>query len=155
MPECRTVRHPVSPVPEWKKLTMQEQVRAYTVPHFLCPGPDAGIPMPALVCSMPIPSYVLIWSAVTAPANSPLLTKQKIICIISNKRYNEHTEPLFKELLVSRLTDLITSLNLVYFCFCSFRIETWKWHQTEENCAPATLKSPDLSIIITLSLNPN
>jgi hypothetical protein len=65
MPECRTVRHPVSPVPEWKKLTMPEQVRYQTKPTqssifwVRCRTKilDAGMPMPALVCSMPMPSY--------------------------------------------------------------------------------------------------
>ncbi len=31
-PECRTFRYPISPVPEWKKLTMPEVVRYRTKP---------------------------------------------------------------------------------------------------------------------------
>ncbi len=30
MPECRTIRHPVSPVSDWKKLTMPEQIQYRT-----------------------------------------------------------------------------------------------------------------------------
>ncbi len=67
MPECRTVRHPVSPVPDWKKLTMLEQVRYQTkltqsgiilVPY-RTKIRHAGMPMQALVSSMPMRSYAL------------------------------------------------------------------------------------------------
>ncbi len=51
MPECRTVRHLVILVPDGKKLTIPEQVRYRTKIR------DAGMPMPALVSSMPMPSY--------------------------------------------------------------------------------------------------
>jgi hypothetical protein len=54
MPECRTVRHPVSLVPDWKKLTMPEQVRYRTKIW------DAGMPMPALVSSMP-DAQLCVW----------------------------------------------------------------------------------------------
>jgi hypothetical protein len=65
MPECRTVRHPVSPVPDWKKLTMPEQVRYRTkftqsgivLVRYRTKIGDAGMPMPALVSSMLMPSY--------------------------------------------------------------------------------------------------
>ncbi len=65
MPECRTVRHPVSPVPDWKKLMMPEQVRYQTkltqsgifLVQYRTKIQDAGMPMPALVSSMPMPSY--------------------------------------------------------------------------------------------------
>jgi hypothetical protein len=64
MPECRTVRHPVSPVPDWKKLTMSEQVRyRIKVTHSgifkvrsWTKSRDAGM-LSALVSSMPLPSY--------------------------------------------------------------------------------------------------
>jgi hypothetical protein len=64
MPECWTVRHPVSPVPDWKKLTIPEQVRYRTkltqsgifVVRYRTKIRDAGMPMPALVFSMPMPS---------------------------------------------------------------------------------------------------
>ncbi len=65
MPECRTVRHAVSPVPDWKKLMMPEQVRYRTkltqsgifLVRYRTKIQDAGMPMPALVSSMPMPSY--------------------------------------------------------------------------------------------------
>jgi hypothetical protein len=65
MPECRTVRHPVSPVPDWKKLTMPKHVRKRTkltqsgifLVRYRTKIRDAGMPMPALVSSMPMPSY--------------------------------------------------------------------------------------------------
>ncbi len=66
MPECRTVWHPVSPVRDWKKLTIPEQVRYRTkltqfgifVVRYRTKIRDAGMPMPALVFSMPMPSPV-------------------------------------------------------------------------------------------------
>ncbi len=66
MLECQTVRHPVSPVPDWKKLTMTEQVRYWTkltqsgifLVRYRTKIRDAGMLMPALVSSMPMSSYV-------------------------------------------------------------------------------------------------
>jgi hypothetical protein len=68
MPECRTVRHPVSPVPDWKKLTMPKPVRYRTklmqsgifLLRYRTKIRDAGMPMPALVSSMPMPSYAFL-----------------------------------------------------------------------------------------------
>jgi hypothetical protein len=65
MPEYRTVWHPVSPVPDWKKLMMPEQVRYQTKltqsgifwVRYRTKSQDAGMPMPALVSSMLMPSY--------------------------------------------------------------------------------------------------
>ncbi len=65
MPECRTVRHPVSLVPDWKKLMMPEPIRTRTKltqsgifwVRYRTAIMDAGMPMPALVSSMPMPSY--------------------------------------------------------------------------------------------------
>ncbi len=65
MSECRTVQHPVSPVPDRKKLTMPEQVRYRTkkthsdifLVWYRTKIWDARMPMPALVSSMPLPSY--------------------------------------------------------------------------------------------------
>jgi hypothetical protein len=65
MPECRTVQHPVSPVPDWKKLTMPKPVRYRTklmqssifLVRYQTKIRDAGMPMPALVSLMPMPSY--------------------------------------------------------------------------------------------------
>jgi hypothetical protein len=65
MPECRNVWHPISPVPDWKKLTIPKQVRYRTkvtqsgifLVWYRNKIRDAGMPMPALVSSMPMPSY--------------------------------------------------------------------------------------------------
>ncbi len=65
MPKCRTVWHPVSPVPDWKKLMMLEQVRYWTKPTrsgifwvwYRTIILDAVMTMLALVCSIPMPSY--------------------------------------------------------------------------------------------------
>ncbi len=44
-----------------------------------------------------------IWSSASAGAISELLRKQKAaIWIITNSRYNQHTEPLFKHLAVAK-----------------------------------------------------
>jgi hypothetical protein len=66
MPECRTVRHPVSPVPDWKKLTMPEQfwywikltLSSIFLVRYWTKIRDAGMLMPALVSSVTMPSYV-------------------------------------------------------------------------------------------------
>jgi hypothetical protein len=68
MPECWTVRHLVSPVPDWKKLMMPEQVRYRTkltqsgifLARYRTKIWDAGMPMPVLVSSMPMPSYCML-----------------------------------------------------------------------------------------------
>ncbi len=60
-----TIRHRVGPVPEWKKLTMPEQVLYRTKPmqsgiflvRYWNKIMDAGVPMPVLVSLMPMPSY--------------------------------------------------------------------------------------------------
>ncbi len=70
MPECRTVWHPVSPVLDWKKLTTSEHVWYWTkltqsdifLVWYRTKIWDAGMPMPVLVSSMPMPSYVLSFS---------------------------------------------------------------------------------------------
>ncbi len=57
MPERRTIRYPVSPVPEWKKLNMPELLRYRTKPmqsgiflvQYRTELVDAGMPMPALI----------------------------------------------------------------------------------------------------------
>ncbi len=69
IPECRTVRHPVSPVPDWKKLLMSEQVRYRTkltqsgifLVRYRTKIRDAGMRMPAIVSSMLMPSYATKW----------------------------------------------------------------------------------------------
>jgi hypothetical protein len=68
MPECRTVRHPVSPVTDGKKLTKPKPVRYRTkltqsgifLVRYRTKIRDTGMPMPALVSSMPMPSYAVI-----------------------------------------------------------------------------------------------
>ncbi len=58
MLECRTVRHPISPVPDWEKLMMPEQVRYCTkLTQYRTKIRDAGMPMPPLVSWMLMPSY--------------------------------------------------------------------------------------------------
>ncbi len=57
-----------------------------------------------------------IWSSTSNAALYLLITKQKTaIRIIANKNYNDHTEPIFKELSILPLSDLITSSNLKFF----------------------------------------
>jgi hypothetical protein len=65
LPEYRTVRHPFSPVPDWKKLTMPEPDRyrnkttqsGIFLVRYRTEMTDTGIPMPALVFWMPMPTY--------------------------------------------------------------------------------------------------
>jgi hypothetical protein len=69
MPECRTVQHPVSPVSDWKKLTMSKPVRYRTkltqsgifLVRYRTKIRNARMLMPALVSSMPMPSYEYKW----------------------------------------------------------------------------------------------
>jgi hypothetical protein len=57
-----------------------------------------------------------IWSSTSTSHLQPLISKQKAaIRIISGKRYNDHTEPIFKSLSILPLTDLITHANLKLF----------------------------------------
>jgi hypothetical protein len=64
-PECRIVRHPVSLVPDWKQLTMLQRIRyrckatqssIFLVRH-RTEKSGTGMPMPALVLWMPMPTY--------------------------------------------------------------------------------------------------
>ncbi len=92
MPECRTVRHPVSPVPDWKKLTMPEQVQYRTkltqsgifLVRYRTKSWDAGMSMPALVSSMPMPSYAnkssSCWPAELMPLIRPTPSAFVILC---------------------------------------------------------------------------
>ncbi len=67
--KCQTVWHSISPVPEWKKLTIPGLDRCQTKPtqsgtflvRYWTEITDAGMPMPALVSSMPMPNYVHRW----------------------------------------------------------------------------------------------
>ncbi len=65
IPECRTVRHPVSPVPEWIKIPMPEPVRyrnkgtkwsSIGMLRYRTVIQNAGMSMPAASTSMPMPS---------------------------------------------------------------------------------------------------
>jgi hypothetical protein len=56
-----------------------------------------------------------IWSAASASNLNLLAVKQKsAIRIISEQRYNSHTEPLFKKLKILSLNELITFFKLVF-----------------------------------------
>ncbi len=65
MPECRTVRHPVSPVPEWTKMLMPEPFQYRNkrtqsgtgMLRYRTEIQDAGMPIPAASTSMPMPCY--------------------------------------------------------------------------------------------------
>ncbi len=65
MSECRTVQHPVSQVPDWKKLTIPEQIRYRTkltqsgifVVQYRTKSRYAKLPMLALVFSMLMPRF--------------------------------------------------------------------------------------------------
>ncbi len=67
MPECWRVRHSVTPVLDWKKLTKPGQDRSCTRLSWHSPAffkvqyrtkiRDAGMPMLVLVFSLPMPSY--------------------------------------------------------------------------------------------------
>jgi hypothetical protein len=67
MPECRTVRHLISPVPEWTKTPMPEPVRyrdkrtqsGTRMLRYRTKTQGAGMPMPAALALMPMPSYAL------------------------------------------------------------------------------------------------
>jgi hypothetical protein len=57
-----------------------------------------------------------VWSSVPNYVISPLIKKQKAaVRIISNSNYNAHTEPIFKELSILPLSDLISHFNLKLF----------------------------------------
>jgi hypothetical protein len=73
-----------------------------------------------------------IWSSTSPSFLQPLITKQKAaIQIIAKKKYNDHTEPLFKSLSIPPLPDLITLFNLKLFYSFHFNyipkafINTW------------------------------
>jgi hypothetical protein len=64
----------------------------------------------------PLVYAIEIWSSCSSSTIQPLITKQKAaIRIISNKKYNDRTEPLFKNLNILPLPDLITLSNLKLF----------------------------------------
>jgi hypothetical protein len=97
MPECWTFWHPVSPVPDWKKLTMPEQVRYGTklaqsgifLVQYRTKIRHAGMPMPALVSTMPMPSYAMYFPAPseihTLCVHRPVSVHMKVIRGSSSK----------------------------------------------------------------------
>jgi hypothetical protein len=57
-----------------------------------------------------------IWSSTNPSFLQPIFTKQKTaVRIIANKKYNDHTEPIFKSLSILPLNDLIIHANLKFF----------------------------------------
>jgi hypothetical protein len=57
-----------------------------------------------------------IWSSTNPSFLQPIFTKQKAaVRIIANKKYNDHTEPIFKSLSILPLNDLIIHANLKFF----------------------------------------
>jgi hypothetical protein len=69
MPKCRTVRHPVSPVTEWKRMPMPKPVRyrnkgthsGIQMPRYQTEMSETGMPMPAASGLSPMPSYDMWW----------------------------------------------------------------------------------------------
>jgi hypothetical protein len=57
--KCRTVQHLVNLVPDWKKLMTKLTQSGIFLVWYWTKIWDAGMPMPALVSSMPMPSYVV------------------------------------------------------------------------------------------------
>jgi hypothetical protein len=103
MRECRTVRHPVSL--DWKKLTIPEQVRYRTkltqsgifVVRYWTKIRDAGMPMLALVFSMPMPRYGCEAPQISAYqlANSGLReTEKSMLC---KQTHNSGRRVMLKE----------------------------------------------------------
>jgi hypothetical protein len=74
-----------------------------------------------------------IWSTASSSLLQPLILKQKAaIRLLANRRYNDHTEPLFKELSILPLSDLILVSNLKLFHSYKFNyiprafLNTWQ-----------------------------
>lgn len=66
---------------------------------------------------------ISIWSNVATSTISTLFKLQKkAIRIITNSRYNAHTEPLFKKLRVLPLPDLISYINLQFMHRFTFNL---------------------------------
>jgi hypothetical protein len=87
MPKPVRYRPPVSPVPDWKKLTMPKPVRYRTkltqsgiyLVRYRTKLRDAGMPMPALVSSMPMPSYDFILPPMGTVVLSDMVTCSSLI----------------------------------------------------------------------------
>jgi hypothetical protein len=157
MPECRTVRHPVSPVPDCKKLTMPEQVRyrnkltqsGIFLVRYRTKIRHAGMPMPALVSSMPMPSYANTFCGNTFCDYMLSITK-----LFSHYRCGDSFRFVWHDVL--RLWHFVTlSFCAVKFCnvaFCdNFVCALWSWSinpcKTPASCAwHAVLNSLNYSL---------
>jgi hypothetical protein len=57
-----------------------------------------------------------VWSTASPSILQPLITKHKAaIGILANRKYKDHTEPLFQELSILPLPDLILATKLKFF----------------------------------------
>ncbi len=136
MPECRTVRHPISPVPEWTELTMPGQVQYRTkltqsgifLVQYRTKILDAGMPMPALVSSMPMPSYAPNPSH-PSPNNSLTHTQSFYIHTQQQANFVRAHESLDNKLgdIFCRRTLLFPSLTICFLC--SYYIYLFLAHQ--------------------------
>jgi hypothetical protein len=96
-------------------------------------------------------TYALeIWSSTTPSLLQPLITKQKAaIRIIAKKKYNDHTEPLFKALSILPLNDLITHCNLKFFHSYVYNYiptafhDTWSTNRHNRDNDDRTLRNDD------------
>jgi hypothetical protein len=91
-----------------------------------------------------------IWSSVPFSTLQPLISKQKAaIRIISNRKYNDHTEPLFKQHSILPLADLITQFNLKFFHSYVFNHTplafngTWLTNRVQRNNENLNLRDDD------------
>jgi hypothetical protein len=74
---------------------------------------------------------VEIWSSVPCHVLSPIITKQKAaIRIITNSKYNAHTEPLFKKLSILPLMNLIDHSKLKFFHSFVYNYSPKAFHET-------------------------
>ncbi len=106
-------------------------------------------------------TYALeIWSSTNPSFLQPLLTKQKAaIRIIANKKYNDHTEPIFKTLSILPLNDLITHANLkffhsyVYNYIPSAFVDTWTTNRHNRDNDDRLLRNDDEFFILRFRMD--
>jgi hypothetical protein len=81
--------------------------------HFLTPSAMKSLYFSLIHCHL---TYALpIWSSSISSTLKPIITKQKIaIRLITNSPFNAHTEPLFKNLKILPLNDLIQMQKLQF-----------------------------------------
>jgi hypothetical protein len=95
-PECRTIRHPVSLVLDRKKLMMPEQVRYQTkltqsgifLVRYRTKIRDAGMLMPALVSSMPMPSYAVLSDSYSMMSSTQSLSRLEVAIFFFSADFN-------------------------------------------------------------------